>query len=357
MLSKFVDDIPRDRSRAPDRRDLRRRDVRRQPDHAAFDARAGPAPAARRRTARRSRSRTSRCSCSAVCSSTCSRERRSTLNVLGATSGDTGSLGRACDARQARRRRVHAVAAWTHEPVPAGADVLDRRSVDPQPRDRGSFDDCQDIVKAIASDAAFKRDYRHRRGQLDQLGARRRAGRLLLQRLFRGHARHAGQIASSSPCPSGNFGNILAGHVAREMGLPISRLILATNENDVLDEFFRTGRYRPRTTAQTHATSSPSMDISKASNFERFVFDIVGRDPERLPELWRTLVARRRIRPERDAVLGGGAGVGLRVAAGARTRTASRRFATSTRATASSSTRTRRTASRSGASCAIRTCR
>ena len=79
--------------------------------------------------------------------------------------------------------------------------------------------------------------------------------------------------------PSGNFGNILAGHVAREMGLPIRRLILATNENDVLDEFFRTGRYRPRRTGETHATSSPSMDISKASNFERYVFDMVGRDP------------------------------------------------------------------------------
>ena len=73
------------------------------------------------------------------------------------------------------------------------------------------------------------------------------------------------------------------------MGLPIRRLILATNENDVLDEFFRTGRYRPRATAETHATSSPSMDISKASNFERYVFDIVGRDAGVVRELWRRL--------------------------------------------------------------------
>jgi threonine synthase len=86
--------------------------------------------------------------------------------------------------------------------------------------------------------------------------------------------------------PSGNFGNICAGHVARMMGLPIDRLVLATNENDVLDEFFRTGVYRPRGTAETHATSSPSMDISKASNFERFVFDLVGRDPAIIRELW-----------------------------------------------------------------------
>src|SRR4029453_7313630 len=86
--------------------------------------------------------------------------------------------------------------------------------------------------------------------------------------------------------PTGNFGNILAGHVARSMGLPIRRLILATNENDVLDEFFRTGRYRPRVTAETHATSSPSMDISKASNFERYVYDIVLRDPGVVRDLW-----------------------------------------------------------------------
>jgi len=78
--------------------------------------------------------------------------------------------------------------------------------------------------------------------------------------------------------PSGNFGNVCAGHVARSMGLPIARLVVATNENDVLDEFFKTGVYRVRASADTHETSSPSMDISKASNFERFVFDLLGRD-------------------------------------------------------------------------------
>ena len=86
--------------------------------------------------------------------------------------------------------------------------------------------------------------------------------------------------------PSGNFGNICAGHIARMMGVPIARLVLATNENDVLDEFFRTGVYRPRATSETQVTSSPSMDISKASNFERFVFDLVGRDPAVIRELW-----------------------------------------------------------------------
>ena len=84
--------------------------------------------------------------------------------------------------------------------------------------------------------------------------------------------------------PSGNFGNVCAGHIARMMGLPIKHLIVATNENDVLDEFFKTGRYTPR--AQTQHTSSPSMDISKASNFERMIFDAVGRDADEIQKLW-----------------------------------------------------------------------
>ena len=75
------------------------------------------------------------------------------------------------------------------------------------------------------------------------------------------------------------------------MGLPIRRLIVATNENDVLDEFFRTGVYRPRRSAETYPTSSPSMDISKASNFERFIFDLVGRDPAVVAALWREIDA------------------------------------------------------------------
>jgi threonine synthase len=89
--------------------------------------------------------------------------------------------------------------------------------------------------------------------------------------------------------PSGNFGNIFAGHVAKRMGLPIHRLVLATNENNVLDEFFRTGRYRPRKASETHATSSPSMDISKASNFERFIWDMVDKDGEKVEWLWKKI--------------------------------------------------------------------
>jgi len=92
---------------------------------------------------------------------------------------------------------------------------------------------------------------------------------------------------ASFAVPSGNFGNIYAGHVARSMGLPIKKLILASNENDVLDRFFKTGEYSTRKAARE--TSSPSMDISKASNFERYVFDLVGRDGARVKELWRRI--------------------------------------------------------------------
>ena len=135
--------------------------------------------------------------------------------------------------------------------------------------------------------------------------------------------------------PSGNFGNICAGHVAQRMGLPIRRLILATNENDVLDEFFRTGATAPRRTAETHATSSPSMDISKASNFERFVFDLVGRDAAVVRALWRRLDDGRRLRSVRHAVLRPTWRRRDSCPARAPTPTAWRRSATWTRASAS----------------------
>ena len=148
----------------------------------------------------------------------------------------------------------------------------------------GSFDECQDIVKAVSGDAEFKRTYRI--GAVNSINWARVAAQVVYY--FKGYfaaTARAGETVQFA-VPSGNFGNILAAHVAREMGVPIARLILATNENDVLDEFFRTGRYRPRAGAETHVTSSPSMDISKASNFERFVFDVVGRDPVALRRLW-----------------------------------------------------------------------
>ncbi len=151
----------------------------------------------------------------------------------------------------------------------------------------GVFDECQDLVKAVSNDAAFKA--RMKIGTVNSINWARVAAQTVYY--FKGYLAVTEDNAQpvDFAVPSGNFGNVLAGHVAKRMGLPIRRLILATNENDVLDEFFRTGRYRPRATTETHATSSPSMDISKASNFERYVFDMVGRDPAVVHELWRRI--------------------------------------------------------------------
>src|SRR5690242_16442602 len=152
---------------------------------------------------------------------------------------------------------------------------------------RGVFDDCQNIVKAVSNDSTFKQKYRI--GTVNSINWARIAAQIVyyFKGYFAATPSNAEQV--SFAVPSGNFGNICAGHVARMMGLPIKKLILATNENDVLDEFFRTGHYRPRTTAETVQTSSPSMDISKASNFERFIFDLTGRDAAKVKELWQAV--------------------------------------------------------------------
>ena len=149
----------------------------------------------------------------------------------------------------------------------------------------GVFDDCQDIVKAVSNDLAFKAKYRI--GTVNSINW----GRVLAQVVyyFQGYllATQSSTEKVSFAVPSGNFGNVCAGHIARMMGLPIERLVVATNENDVLDEFFKTGIYRARKSAETLHTSSPSMDISKASNFERFIFDLLGQDGARTAKLFK----------------------------------------------------------------------
>src|SRR5262249_50326602 len=152
---------------------------------------------------------------------------------------------------------------------------------------------CQDIVKAISGDAAFKA--KHRIGAVNSINWARIAAQVVYYfKAYFSVTQKDGDPISFS-VPSGNFGNVYAGHVARSMGLPIRRLVVATNENDVLDEFFRTGRYRVRKASEVHATSSPSMDISKSSNFERYAYDLVGRDANVLRGLWGKL--------EREGVL------------------------------------------------------
>jgi threonine synthase len=210
------------------------------------------------------------------------------INILGATSGDTGS-----SAEYALRGKqgVRVFMLSPHERMSAFQRAQMYSLNDANIHNiavRGMFDDAQDIVKAVSNDPVFKARYRI--GAVNSINWGRVAAQVVYY--FKGYfAATAGARENSHrlvdfAVPSGNFGNICAGHIARMMGLPIGRLVLATNENDVLDEFFRTGRYRPRGTTETCTTSSPSMDISKASNFERFVFDLVGRDPAVIRQLW-----------------------------------------------------------------------
>jgi threonine synthase len=210
--------------------------------------------------------------------------RGQSLNILGATSGDTGSA-----AEVALRGRAGLNVFMLS---PAGRMSAFQRAQMYSLQDRnifnlaiaGSFDDCQDIVKAIGGDLEFKR--RHRLGAVNSINWARIVAQVVYY--FRGYFAVAPASGGEVDfcVPSGNFGNVLAGWIARQMGLPIGQLVVATNENDVLHDFFAGGTYRVRSSAQTQITSSPSMDISKASNFERFMFDMVGRDPEILRELW-----------------------------------------------------------------------
>ena len=206
------------------------------------------------------------------------------LNILGATSGDTGS------AAEYAMRGKKGVRVFMTSPDGRMSPFQQAQMFSLQDANihniaiTGVFDDCQDIVKAVSNDLAFKRKYRI--GTVNSINW----ARLLAQVVYYFAGYFQATASNDKPVsftvPSGNFGNVCAGHVARMMGLPIQTLVVATNENDVLDEFFRTGVYRVRAAVDTHETSSPSMDISKASNFERFVFDLVGRDAARLRQLF-----------------------------------------------------------------------
>ena len=209
------------------------------------------------------------------------------LNILGATSGDTGS------AAEYALRGKKGVRVFMLSPMGKMSPFQTAQMFSLQDANifnlavDGVFDDCQDIVKAVSGDASFKA--RHRIGAVNSINWARVVAQAVYY--FKGYfaATRSNAEQVDFAVPSGNFGNIYAGHLARSMGLPIRRLVLATNENNVLDEFFKTGVYRVRSSAETRQTSSPSMDISKASNFERFVFDLAGRDGNLIKDLWARL--------------------------------------------------------------------
>jgi threonine synthase len=217
--------------------------------------------------------------------------RGESLNILGATSGDTGS------AAEYAMKGKKGVRVFMTSPHGRMSPFQQAQMFSLQEANihnlaiEGVFDDCQDIVKAVSNDLAFKRKYRI--GTVNSINWARLVAQVVYY--FAGYfqATTSNDQKVSFTVPSGNFGNICAGHVARMMGLPIAKLVAATNENDVLDEFFRTGTYRVRGSADTFETSSPSMDISKASNFERFVFDLLGRDAARVKHLFQDELAAR----------------------------------------------------------------
>ena len=211
------------------------------------------------------------------------------LNIFGATSGDTGS------AAEYAMRGKHGIRVFMLSPHQKMSAFQTAQMFSLQDENiyniavKGVFDDCQDMVKAVSNDLEFKTRYKI--GTVNSINWARVVAQVVYY--FRAylaatdHYHHQQQQKVSFTVPSGNFGNICAGHIARMMGLPIDKLVLATNENDVLNDFFQTGHYRVRPAEETHHTSSPSMDISKASNFERFIYDLTGRDGERVSALFR----------------------------------------------------------------------
>lgn len=209
------------------------------------------------------------------------------LNVLGATSGDTGTA-----AILALLRRL-GIRVFILSPL-YGMSTFQAphmRSVDDPMifniAIEGCFDDCQKPIKTIFRDLDFKKKY--------NLGA---VNSINLARVFAqivyyvwAYLKVSGTTGNEVDVavPSGNFGNVCAADFARKMGVPIRKLILATNANDVLHEFFLTGIYQPR--ANTVVTSSPSMDITAASNFERYIYYLFGGDAQKVCELWSELDA------------------------------------------------------------------
>lgn len=198
-----------------------------------------------------------------------------TLNIVGATSGDTGSAA------------IHGVRGRSGIRIfilyPEGrTSLVQERQMTSVLDDnvrclaiRGTFDDCQAIVKSLFNDLALKD--RLRLGAINSINW----ARVLAQVVYYFYGVFRVQAATGAPAvsvtvPTGNFGDIFAGYLAARMGLPIRRLVLATNENDILARFFASGEYR---LGGVRPTLSPSMDIQVASNFERYLYYRVGADP------------------------------------------------------------------------------
>jgi threonine synthase len=204
-------------------------------------------------------------------------QRRNTrATIVGATSGDTG--GAAVEAFRGRRS-IDMFILYPHGRV---SDVQRRQMTTPADSNvhalavDGTFDDCQNILKALFNDLAF-RD-RMRLAGVNSINWARLVAQIVYY-FTSAVALGAPDRNVSFTVPTGNFGDIFAGYAAQSMGLPIERLVIATNVNDILVRTLETGTYEPHGVV---ATRSPSMDIQVSSNFERLLFELADRDPQRL---------------------------------------------------------------------------
>tara|TARA_B100000131_G_scaffold271481_1_gene271849 strand:- start:954 stop:2360 length:1407 start_codon:yes stop_codon:yes gene_type:complete len=207
-------------------------------------------------------------------------KQQKTLTILGASSGDTVS---AAEEAMRSKKNINVVMLTPKhgmsdfQKAQAGT-ILDKNifnvSID------GTFDICQDLVKEVNKDIEFKEKYNI--GAVNSINW----GRICAQIVYYvyGYLNTVKDVGEPLDVivPSGNFGNILAGYIAKQMGLPLRNLIIATNENKVLDTLFKTGIYKQE---QVTKTNSPSMDISKASNFERLLYDSLNKNPKACQKL------------------------------------------------------------------------
>ena len=209
-------------------------------------------------------------------------ERGQRLNILGATSGDTGS---AAIAGVRGQRNVDIFIMYPKGRVSPLQELQMTTVADDNVHCievDGSFDDCQNIMKTVFADAEYKAKY--------QLGAVNSVNwaRVLAQIVYYGYASLRGEQAPTFCVPTGNFGNVFAAYLAQRMGFPIHHLLVATNDNDILARFFATGRY---SRGDVHQTLSPAMDIQVASNFERFLFYYFDQDARRLTQFMQDFAA------------------------------------------------------------------
>lgn len=199
-------------------------------------------------------------------------KRKTRVTIVGATSGDTGSA-----AIEAFRGRAAADVFILH-PKGRVSEVQRRQMTTVDDANvfniaiEGTFDDCQDLLKGMFADAPFRRTV-----GLAAVNSINWA-RVMAQVVYYVWAslRLGGpDVPVAFSVPSGNFGNVFAGYVAKAMGLPVARLVVGSNRNDILTRFFATGAMSMETVVPT---ISPSMDIQISSNFERLLFDLLGRD-------------------------------------------------------------------------------